>query len=131
VLVVGADEFEESFGTTGLRNPGRWITGSALSCFSASADLPHGVTVTRVLWYGNDTAGADVLDTAMSRNPIGSAAVSIMADVDSTGAPGDVTLIDSTITSALVDRTAASYLLTACVDVNVKLYDVVIEFSVP
>jgi hypothetical protein len=85
---------------------------------SAPVHLPHGATVTQFtafVWDGSDSEGTDI--TVALKRLVGQTGTYLdMASVSSTGAPGNASLIDTSISSAVIDNSTGGYLVEAYSD---------------
>lgn len=134
-LILGASSFtEDGFSPASVWShnftTGR-IIASASACFAASVRLPTGSTVTSVVLHAGDSAGAHDVVFELRSDPAGFGPLTLMASGSTTGATGDQTIIDSTVTSPVIANATNSYFATVCVNSGLSFRDIVINYTLP
>ena len=112
------------------------IQGTAGVRFQCPVDLPEGAVVTAVEWRIRDTdatPNADAGELQMFRGSLAApfGAVTEMADAGETsGAPGDVVLSDTTIEAATIDNDSFAYFVRTFLNGPPSLWGATITYTV-
>jgi hypothetical protein len=105
--------WESAFGGTVYDTTGslKFRTGGTSAMFRCSVELPHGATVTAARFSVKDSDGADDVSCELWRtNMVASVGTEAnLASATTTGTPGSVQIIDTTIENAVVDNANYSY----------------------
>jgi len=107
------------------------ISGVAANvCFNTPVPLPDGATVTAMHAYGNDSV-AGTLSESMLADPVGAGVPTLMANVASVGAAGDVSPVDASVNTATVDTLNFAYAVRVCMDAGIVFYGAQIDYTMP
>jgi hypothetical protein len=113
-------------------DPHRSGGGGASSCIVAPVHLPDGVTVTKLTANLHDS-GAGSLNMEFRRDGSGFVAPESIASAGTTDNSGDQSLETTTISNAVIDNSAYSYVLDSCTldATTLEIHNVVIEYTYP
>ena len=97
----------------------------------ASVHLPHGATVTKMTVFFQDQGLAVDLMVRLRQN----SGLFILASITSSGAPGDASLFDNTISNATINNSTTAYVIDAMPvggtwpGLNMIIHKVIIEYQ--
>ena len=115
-LTLGPSAFVPSNGNVAYTYDGITFLNTAGGCFSAPVQIPDGATITQLRGHIADFDAAVITSVDLRRDPIGSAAAAVIASAGTTAAfaTGNTEVVDSTVTTPVVDNASFTYFVMLC-----------------